>query len=144
MSDLTPVASVGIVVFAEDSVLLVRHEAGAEHLINTYGLPSGRLEEGETYVSAAKRELAEETGLITAEEDLMELPEKYTAEIPRKDGTTRLFFWIVFLCKAFSGELTVSNETSPEWVKMSDIKKHQLLPNIENAISQALRFRKEI
>ncbi len=141
MNDLIPIPSVGIVVFAGDSVLLVRHEAGAEHLSNTYGLPSGRLEEGETCVIAARRELAEETGLIAAAGDLMELPEKYTAEIPRKDGMTRLFSWTVFLCKAFSGELTVSDETSPEWIKISDIQKYKLLPNIENAINQALRFR---
>lgn len=141
MNDLIPIPSVGIVVFAEDSVLLVRHEASAEHLTNTYGLPSGRLEEGETCLAAAKRELAEETGLIAAEEDLIELPERYAAEIPRKDGTKRLFSWTVFLCKAFSGELSPSNETSPEWIKIPDIKKYQLLPNIENAINQALQFR---
>lgn len=141
MNDLIPIPSVGIVVFAGDSVLLVRHEAGAEHLTNTYGLPSGRPEENETTITAAKRELFEESGLITTEENLIELPERYTAEIPRKDGTKSLFSWTVFLCKAFSGELSLSNETSPEWIKIPDIQKYQLLPNIENAINQALQFR---
>jgi 8-oxo-dGTP pyrophosphatase MutT (NUDIX family) len=130
-------------VFSKEFVLLVRHKKGADNVTGIYGLPSGRLEDGETNISAAKRELAEETGLITTEEHLTQLPESYTGELHRKDGATRLFLWTVFLCRHFTGELKESKETSPEWVKISDVKNHHLLPNIENAINKALTIDKK-
>lgn len=143
MSDVTPTPSVGIVIFEGNRVLLVKHGPEAEQLTDTYGLPSGRLEEGESPIAAAKRELLEESGLVTREEDLVELPEKYEAKLRRKDGTVRLFSWIVFLCTAYSGQLTPSNETIPEWVAISELKKYQLLANVENAISQALKYKNQ-
>jgi 8-oxo-dGTP pyrophosphatase MutT (NUDIX family) len=81
MTDVTPIPSVGVVVFSKEFVLLVRHKKGADNVTGIYGLPSGRLEDGETNISAAKRELAEETGLITTEEHLTQLPESYTGEL---------------------------------------------------------------
>ena len=137
----TPIPTVGLVVLKDNEVLLVRHSDKAEHLTNTYGLPSGRIEAGETPKIAAKRELFEETGLVTSADSLIELPEQYTAEIMRKDGTMVLFSWTVFLCRGYSGELVTSSETYPEWLKISEVGKYNLLPNVEKAIEQALQYK---
>ena len=135
------IPTVGIVVFDGDQVLLVRHGEAAGHLTDTYGLPAGRIELNETAKGAAKRELLEETGLTA--EDFTELPERYRAEIERKDGSTALFVWTVFWAQRYSGELRESAETRPEWVGVSDLAQYNLLPNVANAIKQTTDFKNE-
>lgn len=68
--------------------LLVRHEEGAGHITGTYGLPSGRIGEGESELKAAVREFSEETGLTAKSEDFKEfLGNYYVADLNRKDGS---------------------------------------------------------
>ena len=138
MTDI--IRTAGVLIYRDQEVVLVRHGTAAGHLTGVYGLPSGSLEEGETELEAAVRELEEETGLTTSQKDLVELPETYTAEIQRKDGVKK-FSLKVFLCKRFSGELKETEETTPEWVKISDLKKYKLLPNVEEIVKGGLRYR---
>jgi 8-oxo-dGTP diphosphatase len=138
MTDI--IRTAGVLIYRDQEVLLVRHGTAAGHLTGVYGLPSGSLKEGETELEAAVRELEEETGLTTSQKDLVELPETYTAEIQRKDGVKK-FSFKVFLCKRFSGELKETEETTPEWVKISDLKKYKLLPNVEEIVKGGLRYR---
>ena len=63
------IKTVGILIIKDNKVLLVRHEEAASHVTGIYGLPAGRLEKEETEIQGAIRELKEETGLITSEED---------------------------------------------------------------------------
>ncbi|MFD8550192.1 bifunctional class I SAM-dependent methyltransferase/NUDIX hydrolase [Streptomyces fradiae] len=58
---------VGIIVHGPDGVLLGRHRLG------TWEVPGGSLEPGETFVEAAIRELAEESGLIAKPDDVQVL-----------------------------------------------------------------------
>ncbi|HVM77021.1 MAG TPA: hypothetical protein VMU07_02620, partial [Candidatus Paceibacterota bacterium] len=48
------------------------------------------------------------------------------------------YSWKVFRVLRFTGELTPSVETIPEWVNVVDLSKHQLLPNVSNAVAEAL------
>lgn len=132
-----PVATVGILIIKEDKVLLVKHTQKAENSTNVYGLPAGRIEQGETEKQAAARELKEETGLETNKESLIELPTVYKAVIKRTDGEV-LMTYKVFKCNLFDGEVVNSLETSPEWVELSRIKELNLLPNVDKAINEGL------
>ena len=134
------IKTAGVLVFLDNKVLLVRHGKKAEHLNDVYGLPAGRIEEGETAVVAASRELFEETGLKVITENLIKVPEFYTASIERKGGIKN-FSQENFLCKNWEGELKANDETIPEWIIIDELKNLELLPNVEKMIFDALKLK---
>ncbi len=139
------VPSVGILILQKDQVLLVRHESGSGYTDHVYGLPSGRLKKpDEKENTAATRELKEETGLVTSENNLIEFPNNYyTAKLPnRKNPKEREieYGWRVFLCKNFSGKLTPSKETTPEWVNLKELPDKYLIVNVKNVIEAGIKF----
>lgn len=139
------IPSVGIVAFKEKSVLLVCHGDAAGHITGTYGLPGGRFEEGETAIQTAKREFEEETGLRVSEGGLTGFPENmFFAKIPRKDGTIKEFSFEVFLCTSFSGDISGTEETHPEWIEIQAMDSLNLLPNIKEAVQRALEYKKSL
>ncbi len=139
--------TVGILVLNNDRVLLVRHEAGSGYNDHVFGLPSGRLQPGETEIAAAVRELKEETGLITEEKELVEFPSNYHLAklLNRKDKEEREieYSWRVFLCLKHSGELHKSVETSPSWHALHELEFLYLLPNVKDVVEAGLRFKTE-
>lgn len=134
------VPSIGVLVIRGNEVLLVKHTESAGHLTGTYGLPAGRLEEGEKETDAALRELKEETGLTVHKDDLIPLPFVFEADILRKSGEIMHFVWQVFVAKSFEGQLKESDETIPEWVSLDQVSKLDLLPNTEEAIKKGLQL----
>jgi mutator protein MutT len=130
--------TVGVVVLKDNNVLLVRHGEEAGHITGSYGTPGGRIDSGETAIYAGARELEEESGLIAEEKDLVELPEKYDADLARKDGSTLSVHHTVFATRKFTGELRSTKETTPEWVPIERLSSMELLPNVENMVNQAL------
>ncbi len=138
MSIIIP--TVAVLAYKGNKVLLVKHGEKASHLTGVYGLPGGRINDVETEKEAALREFTEETGL-TIFGDLIEIPNRYTAEIKRKDGNTKTFSMRVYICKSFSGELKRSDETTPGWIKIEELKNYNLLPNIEKAVCDGLSFK---
>ncbi|MBI4096790.1 MAG: NUDIX domain-containing protein [Candidatus Levybacteria bacterium] len=135
------VSSVGVLVIRDKKVLLVRHEEAASHQTGTYGLPSGRVEENETYKQAAVRELHEETGLITSETDLIDYPSNhFFADIKRKNGKTERFSWKVFVCKKYSGQLQPTAEVTPEWIEIVKLHRYRLLPNVREVVEKEVKW----
>ncbi len=135
------VHTVGAVAFFENKVLLVKHGVAAQHLTGVYGLPGGRLNEGEGLLDAAAREFEEETGLIPAKVSIVKIPTMFKGDIKRKNGEILKTFWNVFLIQEFKGELVSSNETIPEWVGIENLSEFpNLLPNTEKAIEEALQL----
>lgn len=137
---MNSVPSVAIVVIQGNKVLLVREGEKSAHLTGVYNTPAGRIEEGETPVHAAIRELKEETGLDTSEDYLIELPKKYTADIERKNGEVVRFYHTVFSCAKFIGQLKLGEDVEPVWVEIDKVNSLKLLPNISDMISQARNF----
>jgi 8-oxo-dGTP diphosphatase len=131
------IPTVGVLIFHNQNVLLVRHGQGAGHLNNTYGLPAGRIDEGESSVEAALRELQEETGLVASAEDVVLMPQEWNAVIERKDGP-RHFSLRVYFCRKFSGEIVASSEGVPEWIDIQKINEYALLPNVKEIIHEGL------
>lgn len=134
------IPTVGVVVIQGEKVLLIRHGDGAAHLNNTYGLPAGHIDEGETEKQAAKRELFEEAGLVVEEGDLIEIGKIWSAAIQRKDGAKE-FSWKVFVAKGYQGEVTASEEGTPEWIEIASIGELDLLPNVADAIWEGMKIR---
>lgn len=135
------IPSIGVVVIDGDKVLLVRHKEAAQHITGTWGLPSGKVEDGETAKNAAIRELKEETGLDAKR--IFPLPTEYTANLEGKAGP-RHFHWQVFHCVIWRGELKGDNKTDPEWVtfkKLEELQKEgKLLKNVINAVEEAKSY----
>lgn len=124
MSIIVPTA--GVVIIQDKKVLLIKHGEKAGHITGVYGLPAGRIEENELARQTARRELEEETGLIAAEEDLIEYPNNhYEAIIERKDGEPKIFPYHIFICIKYSGIIRTSAESSPEWIKIDGLKKNK-------------------
>lgn len=128
-----------ILLVQDRDVLLVRHEDGAGHLTGVYGIPGGRISDGESSEDTAIRELFEETGLRVKKEDLREYESnEYSAEIKRKSGEAKHYTMKVFYAVKFTGELDSSEETTPEWIKVEGLNKYKLLPNVERAVKDVI------
>jgi len=135
--------TVGVVVFQNDSVLIIKHLKKAGHLTGTFGLPAGRPNKNEILIKTAKRELKEETGLTTDIEELFEFPgNDYIGSIKRKDEENIIMPYKIFICLTFRGKLKSSKETLPEFIKITELKKYNLLPNVEKIIRDAYKYLK--
>jgi len=137
------ISTIGALVFSSNlkEVLLVKNGQGSGHPAGIYGTPAGRIDQGETAVQAAVRELKEETGLETSEKDLVRLPYDFgVTEIMRKKGTI-FCTWEVFICQKFKGEVRAENpETAPEWVKVSEVAKLWLVGKTAIAVAEGIKF----
>lgn len=133
---MNSISSAGVLIFEENKVLLVRHTNDAEHMVGYYGIPAGKLIEGQDAELGAIQKLHQETGL-TPLGHLILLPVEYAAEIPMKDGVKR-FSMHVFLAQAYTGSLTTSPATIPEWVDVAHLEKKLLLPNIARIVQDGL------
>ncbi len=135
MTNVIP--SVGVLIIRNGNVLLVRHGEAAGHMNGAYGIPAGRLDEGETLVDAAIRELREETGLVVDAADLVLMPKEWRALIQRKDGAKE-FSVRVFMCSHYEGEIQASPEGTPEWIAIKEIDALPLLPNMKEIILEGV------
>lgn len=134
------IPTVGVVIIDDDKVLLVEHGEKAGHLTGSYGTPGGRIDEGESAIQAAVREVNEETGLTVEVEDLVEIPYIYEAELPRKDGSILSVSHTVFVASKFKGELRGTDETVPVWMEIDKLNTSELLANTEDMVKRALNI----
>jgi ADP-ribose pyrophosphatase YjhB (NUDIX family) len=105
-------------VFRGDEVLLVRR--GQEPAINSWSLPGGLVELGETIEAAIHRELEEETGIAVR---LLGIAAVLERIFPDPDGRIAYHYVLVdFLCDYVEGELTPGSDiTAARFVPLSDI-----------------------
>jgi 8-oxo-dGTP diphosphatase len=94
------------VVFKGGEVLLVRR--GQEPAINSWSLPGGLVELGETLTTAIHRELLEETGITVR---LLGIAAVLERIFPDPDGRIAYHYVLVdFLCDYLDGELTPGSD----------------------------------
>ncbi len=118
-----PLVGVGAVIFKGEEVLLVRR--GQEPARNTWSLPGGVVEVGETLKVALERELKEETGLsvrilgITAVLDRI----YHDAE----GGIPYHYVLVDFLCDFEGGDLTPASDiTAARFVPLNNLPQYDL------------------
>jgi 8-oxo-dGTP diphosphatase len=99
-------------------VLLVRR--GQEPALDSWSLPGGLVELGETLTAAIQRELAEETGLTVILLGISAVAERI---FPDPDGRIAYHYVLVdYLCDYSGGELTPGSDiTAARFVALSDL-----------------------
>lgn len=115
--------------FTDGSHVLLLKRSGKGDGAGTWGLPGGKIEEGESEIDAATRESKEECGKVSGQR---------FADISEKDGlhNWRTFFFKVdkpFKCK-------LSDEhTDWKWVKISRLDEYKLHPKLKENMDRHLK-----
>jgi len=120
MMPVTTHTAGGVVLSADKKVLVVSQRG------NSWSLPKGHLEEGEDLITAAKREIYEESGL-TRLEFIKELPVyerfKISADGKGEDSSEKKVIHM-FLFKTVEERLQPVDPENPEarWVEVKDVE----------------------
>jgi 8-oxo-dGTP diphosphatase len=118
-----PLAGVGAVIFRGEEVLLVRR--GQEPARDSWSLPGGLVELGETLEEAISRELAEETGLRVVILGVAAVLERIFRD--EAGGIPYHYVLVDFLCDWAGGEpVPGSDITAAQFVAPGDLAKFDL------------------
>lgn len=104
-----PIVGVGVVVWRDDRVLLVRR--GKPPRIGQWSLPGGAQELGETVAETARREVLEETGLGLASVDLLTVVDLVERE-PAGGRVLYHYTLIDFTAEAAPGEAVAADDAA--------------------------------
>jgi ADP-ribose pyrophosphatase YjhB (NUDIX family) len=124
-----------VLLHQEETVLLVRHRKGSR----TYWLlPGGGVDFGETAPEAARREVAEETGLDVEVADLV-----MASETIAPDGSRHVLH-LVFMASLRGGTLKVGNEerlAEARFVPLAELPDLEFHPPIAEFVGALARGR---
>jgi len=114
---------VGAVIFRGDEVLLVRR--GQEPARDSWSLPGGLVEVGETLTAALHREIAEETGLAVRILGIAAVLERI---FPDEAGRIAYHYVLIdYLCEYLEGEPQPGSDiTAAVFVSLADLKPFEL------------------
>ncbi len=130
-----PLVGVGAVVFRGEDVLLVRR--GQEPARDSWSLPGGLVELGETLEEAIRRELAEETGLTVTILGVAAVLER----LFRDDAGVISYHYVLvdFLCDYAGGDLAASSDiTAARFVSLNDLPTFDLAAFTTRVILRAV------
>lgn len=120
-----PIVGVGAVIVdsAARRVVLVRR--ATPPLLGQWSLPGGAVELGEPLRAAAEREALEETGLVIAAGEVLEVLDRI---LPGADGRFQFHYVLVdFLCRLRSGELHAGGDAAEAaWAGADELDKFKL------------------
>jgi 8-oxo-dGTP diphosphatase len=123
---------VALAVAARGRTLLVLRRPPGLHLAGAWEFPGGRVESGETPEAAARRELAEETGLVAT------VLERLTVVV--HDYAERKVRLHAFLTREPEGEVRPDTDREWAWTRIEDIDE-AAMPEANRTILSALRWR---
>ncbi|MHB9072473.1 MAG: NUDIX hydrolase [Desulfobaccales bacterium] len=129
-----PLVGVGAAVFKGGEVLLVRR--GQEPAKDSWSLPGGLVELGETMEAAIQRELAEETGITVR---LLGIAAVLERIFPDPDGRIAYHYVLMdFLCNYLDGELTPGSDiTAARFVPLGGLTDFDLPQYTADVIHRA-------
>ncbi len=120
--------SCGAVIFEGDKVLVIQQVKGH------WGFPKGHVEDGETEVETAIREIKEETNLDVEIDETHRYIETYR---PKEDVEKDVVF---FVAKKIGGEIKVQEEevTQTEWLSPKDAIKRVTYESSKKIMSRVI------
>lgn len=114
--------AVRVLVLEEDKVVAIQYKS-PNSKAGYYDIPGGKIEEGETPIQAAIREVKEETTL-----EIQKLEEKGKMVISYPD---RIFDFDVYITNEYQGEPKETNENKTSLIRIEQLlKEPKLLSNI--------------
>lgn len=134
--EIVPYAAVNASIFNSDGKILITRRDARIREGGKWCLPGGHLDGGEDWVSAVRREILEETGLIVREERLIGIysdPELTVTDVPLADrGHHAQFLVVLFMITKWEGTVKRTNEVAtwdwfgPESLPSPIIKSHPI------------------
>ncbi len=124
-----------IFIIRGDSVLLLRGDPGKRIWAEEYNGVGGHVEEGEDVLTAARRELKEETGL---KGQGIHLVGTVTIDTNQNPGIGLY----IFLGKYQGGQISASREGQLNWVKISDLSSLPLVEDLPSLLPRVLDYQK--
>lgn len=123
-----------IVINENEEVLCIKRSESCRSFKGYWNFPGGGVEQGESAVDGAIRELYEETNLTARKKDLHYFQKHYT---PRLE----INYFITF---DYSGEIILNNEsTEYKWLKPHKIKLNEFIPLPVKMLDEIEDFIKE-
>jgi len=116
----------------QNEILLIKLPSDHPGWAGRYNGVGGHVEIGEDPLSAARREVLEETGLTVSDQILCGVVMVDTGSNPG----IGLF---VFVGKAINGNLGASSEGTPAWLPLDDLGAFQLVEDLGLLIPEALK-----
>jgi len=133
-----PLIGVGVIVFKEDRVLLIRR--GKPPREGQWSLPGGRQRLGERIEEAAAREVREETGLEIAVGPLVDVVDSITRDAG--DAVQYHYTLIDLLAEWRAGEARAGHDAAEVvWADPQDLAGYGLWTETERVIALALQKR---
>ena len=125
-----PIGASIVILNKEKEILLLKRSSLSRWMPNKWGLPGGKIEDGESKEKAAVRETLEETRLEVSPKDLFLLSE--TKKV------------VVYFTKVYNGVVIIDWEHSDwGWVKRKDLANYDAIPTMAELFDGALRYDKK-
>lgn len=136
-----PFVGVGVVIFRGEEVLLAQR--GKRPRLNTWSIPGGAQEIGETVEEAGIREIREETGLEIEVLGLVDVIDSINRDA---DGKIQFHYTLVDLMAEWRGgeAIAADDVAAVRWVKLEELPDYDLRQVTYDVILLAHRKWKEI